>query len=87
MGVQLPAKNTEDAYAPFRELFAVTPSDSTTYDPPLRGIICTVAGNVAVKTAANTTAVTIAVLQGQLIPALITLVMSTNTTATVVGGR
>lgn len=87
MAVQLDYRDKDVANAPFQEVFAITPSDSTTYSPPLRGVIITVAGDIAIKTAANTTAVTIAVIKGQLIPALITHVMATNTTASSVGGR
>lgn len=87
MSVTDAATNKRDAYSPFQEIVTVTPSDSVPFSPPLRGVICTVAGNVAIKTEKNQTAVTVAMLQGQLLPAMITHVMSTNTTGTVVGGR
>lgn len=81
------ATGTSDAYAPFEELIQVTASDSTTYDPPLRGCIVEVAGDLAVNTIKGDSSVTITVLAGQLVPAMITQVLSTGTTATVICGR
>ena len=85
MAVTEEAQNTKDAYAPFEEMLAITPADATLYDPPLRGVIVTVAGNLRITTSKGTV-ITFAVFVGQLIPALITIV-GTATTATVVGGR
>lgn len=81
------ATNTRDAYAPFEELIQVTPSDATTYDPPLRGCIIETAGDIALETSKGDSSVTITVLAGQIIPALITKVLATGTTATAVCGR
>lgn len=77
---------TKDAHAPFSELKTITPLDATTYDPPLRGLIVSVAGDVVIETEKGLGSVTIAAIQGQIIPALITVV-NTATTATVIGGR
>jgi len=63
----------------------ITPSDSTTYSPPLDGILCTVAGNVAVLLSGDTAAVTWVCLAGVTYPGSIQKVMSTNTTGTVKG--
>ena len=81
------ATNTRDAYAPFEDLFQVTPSDATTYDPPLRGCIIEVAGDIAINPIKSASNVTISVLKGQLIPVLMTQVLATGTTATMVCGR
>ena len=81
------ATNTRDAYAPFEDLFQVTPSDATVYDPPLRGCIIEVAGDIAINPVKSASNVTISVLKGQLIPVLMTQVLSTGTTATMVCGR
>lgn len=86
MSVDKTAKNLNDAAAPFRAAVSITKSDSTVYDPPLRGLIVMTDGDVAIKTEKNETAVTITVKAGQLIPFIITHVMATGTTATVVGG-
>lgn len=81
------ATRTNDAYAPFEDMIQITASDVTEYDPPLRGCIVEVAGDLAlnpIKSAAN---VTISVLKGQLVPVIATQVLSTGTTATVSCGR
>lgn len=82
------ARNTLDAYAPFEEFLQVTPSDVTTYDPPLRGCIVESVGGGTdlVVTTTKGSSVTITVAAGQLIPALITMV-GASTTATVICGR
>ncbi|MCB0375518.1 MAG: hypothetical protein KDD04_06335 [Sinomicrobium sp.] len=81
------AVNTLDAYAPFEEVLQVTPSDSTTYSPPFRGCIVESDGDLAILPKKNTSSVTITVITGQMVPAMITKVLSTGTTATVVCGR
>lgn len=80
------ATNTRDAYAPFEEILQITPSDVTTYDPPLRGCIVEVAGDLELSTVKSGSDVTITVIVGQLVPAMIDQVKS-GTTATVVCGR
>ena len=82
-----PAEDSNAAYAPFTELIQVTASDVTTYSPALRGCIIETAGDIAVNTEKGDSSVTITVLAGQLIPALITQVLATGTTATMVCGR
>ena len=82
-----PAQRTLDAYAPFEDFIQITPSDSTEYDPPLRGCIIEVAGDLAmnpIKSAAN---ITLTVLKGQLVPVIMNQVLATGTTATVSCGR
>ena len=82
------AERTLDAYAPFEELLQVTPSNSTTYSPPLRGCIVESVGGGTdlVITTTKGSSVTITVAAGQLIPAMITVV-GASTTATVICGR
>ena len=80
------ATNTRDSYAPFEDLFQVTPSDATVYDPPLRGCIIEAAGDVVFKPIKSASNVTISVLKGQLIPVITTQVRAA-TTATLVCGR
>jgi hypothetical protein len=63
----------------------ITPSDSTTYSPPLNGLLCTVSGNVAVLLSGDTAAVTWVCTAGITYPGSIQKVMSTNTTGTVKG--
>lgn len=81
------ARKTLDAYAPFEDLIQITPSDATVYDPPLRGCIVEVAGDLAINPIKSSSNVTITVVAGQMIPVLMTQVLSTGTTATVVCGR
>ncbi len=81
------ATKTRDAYAPFEDLIQITASDVTTYDPPLRGCIVEVAGDLAVTPIKSAASVVITVLAGQLIPVMIDQVLATGTTATVVCGR
>jgi len=85
------AKRTRDAYAPFEEILQITPSDVTVFTPPLRGCIVEIAGDLVINTIKGDAAigvadVTITVLVGQVVPAIIDQVMAA-TTATVVCGR
>jgi hypothetical protein len=83
------ARNTLDAYAPFEELIQVTPSDSTTYDPPLRGcFVESIAGgsDLVLTPSKNSSSVTLTVIAGQLVPVIIDKV-GASTTATVLCGR
>ena len=82
------AQRTLDANAPYEELLQVTPSDVTTYDPPLRGCIVEAVGggtNLIITTTKGAS-VTITVIAGQEIKAMITKVGG-STTATVICGR
>lgn len=81
------ATRTRDSYAPFEDLIQITPSDVTTFDPPLRGCIVEVAGDLAISPIKSSSDVTITVLAGQMIPVLMDKVLATGTTATVVCGR
>lgn len=67
-------------------IVAVTPSDVTTYDPPLLGVrVGTTAGNV--KVVSNGATVTIpGVAVAETIPGKITKVFSTDTTAAGITG-
>ena len=80
------ARKTLDAYAPFEDLIQITPSDATVYDPPLRGCIVEVAGDLTINPIKSSSNVTITVVAGQMIPVLMTQVL-VATTATVVCGR
>jgi hypothetical protein len=62
---------------------AVTPSDTTTFDPPGRGLYVGVTGNVAVRMAGDLSVLTfIGVQGGTVLSICVDRVMSTNTTAT-----
>jgi len=85
------ATRTRDAYAPFEEILQITPSDVTVFTPPLRGCIVEVAGDLVLNlikgdAAIGVADVTITVLAGQVVPAIIDQVMAA-TTATVACGR
>lgn len=75
--------------APAGSLVAVTPSDSTIYTAPFRGLWVGTGGNVAIKTPGATAAVTLVnVPDGYLLAVKAEYVMSTNTTASdIVGMR
>ena len=61
---------------------AITKSDSTTYDPPLRGVYVGSVGDVAVLPVGNAAAVTfVGVPTGSYVWAVCTKVMSTGTSA------
>lgn len=82
------ARRTLDADAPYEEFLQVTPSNSITYDPPLRGcIIESVSGGTnLVITTTKGASVTITVAAAQEIKAMITVV-GASTDATVICGR
>lgn len=81
----MPAFKT--ATSPAVSQVAITKSDTTVYDPPLKALWVGGAGDVAVIAADDTAAVTISgVNGGQIIPVSISKVMSTNTTATLMVG-
>lgn len=66
---------------------AVTKSDSTVYNPPLRMLWVGGVGDVAVTLIGDTTAVTLsAVPAGTMLNVCVTKVMSTNTSATLITG-
>ena len=68
---------------PAPHLFAITPSDSTVFATPTRYIYVGGAGNVAIKGAGDTVAVTLtAVPVGTMLEVCAQQVMATNTTAT-----
>lgn len=82
----MPAKSiiTND---PFTKIVAVTKSDSTVYDPPLRGLWIGGAGNVAIVAFGDTDPQVLAgASAGQIIPGMISKVMSTDTTTTLMKG-
>ena len=77
------------ATSPAVSQVAITKSDTTVYDPPLKALWVGGAGDVAVIAVDDTAAVTIpGVNGGQIIPVMAKQVMATNTTATsIVGWR
>lgn len=63
-------------------IISITPSDATTYDPPLMGIrVGGTAGDVVVVSNGNTVTIS-GVNQAEIIPGNITQVKATGTTAT-----
>lgn len=82
------AKDSQKRRAPENELrvrsmLALTASDTNELVAVPKGLYCSVAGNVKVMFADDSTAVTIAVVAGQLYPFEIRQLFSTGTTATV----
>ena len=72
---------------PYDNGVAVTPSDSTTFDPVLDGFLVGVAGNVAVLFKGASAAVTLTgLLAGVIYPIRVSKIMATNTTATTMTG-
>lgn len=76
------------APGPGTQLVAITKSDTTVYNPPLRGLWVGGTGDVALLAIGSTVAVTLsAVPAGTLIDlVMIEKVMSTNTTASLMVG-
>lgn len=72
---------------PASSLIAVTPSDTTVYNPPLRGLYVGGTGNVAVVAASDTSSVTLnTVPAGTFVPVIASKVLATGTTATNIVG-
>ncbi len=68
--------------SPASSAAAVTPSDTTVYDPPGRALYVGATGNVAVRMAGGGQTVTFVNVQGgSTLPITVDMVMSTNTTA------
>ncbi len=83
------AQNTLDAYAPLEEFIAITPSNSTTYDPPLRACyVSDISGGatVVLTPVKNASTVTFTVAAGSWIPVMSSKV-NASTTATLICGR
>ncbi len=83
------ATNTRDAYAPLEEFLLITPSDVTTYNPPMRAcyVSATTGGAVLTITPVkNASSVSITVIDGGWIPVMASKI-NASTTATVVCGR
>ena len=67
---------------------AVTPSDSTVFTPPLVGLYVGGSGNLAVTMNDGTSVTFSAVPVGTFLPVSVSMVLATNTTATlIIGGR
>lgn len=71
---------------PYRKLTTITPSDVTTYDPPLDGVLVGGVGNLTVKDGAGQTVLLTAVPAGTLLPIEVSQIHSTGTTATLITG-
>lgn len=68
---------------PARKLVAVTPGDATVLPDDVRGLYIGGGGNIAIRAADDTTAVTLTgVLAGTFLPIAAVRVLSTGTTAT-----
>lgn len=76
--------NTSDSSAV--GVVAVTASDSTVFNPPLRGLYVGTTGAVAVTCPDLSTAVFTAVPAGLIIPVLCSKVLATGTTASTIIG-
>lgn len=74
---------------PYRQMFAITPSDSQTLKqqglPQLRALYVTVAGNLNYSLQRDAAPTTIPVTAGQTLRVYPKQIMSTGTTATVAG--
>lgn len=71
---------------PAEKLVAVTKSDATTYNPPLRSIYVGVSGNVAIVDLGGATITLVGLAAGVFHPVCAVKVMATNTTATNIVG-
>ncbi len=81
------SRNLLNKTAPSGRLKAITPSDTTVYDPPLYALYIGGTGAVAVVAAETGATVTFtAVPTGTILPIQVSKVMSTNTTATNIVG-
>lgn len=76
---------SSNATVPARKAVSVTPSDSTTYSPPLRALYVGTSGNVAVMAEDDTSSVTFVGVSG-ILPVSVTQVLSTGTTASDIVG-
>jgi len=67
---------------------AITPSDTTVYDPPLKALWVGGAGNLSVIASDDTAAVTISGINGgQIIPVMAKQVLAATTATSIVGWR
>lgn len=73
-------------YDSYRVVQAVTPNDSTVYDPPFEGVLVNGTGDLAVVDAAGNTVTITSVVAGQILPIMISKIMNTNTDATEIFG-
>lgn len=85
------AQGSLDAYAPLEEFIAITPSNSTTYDPPMRACyVSSISGGatVVLTPIKNTSAATatFTVVAGAWIPVMANKI-GASTTATLLCGR
>lgn len=71
---------------PAEAAVAITPSDATDLVTPVRGLVATVAGNVAVVSQKGGAAVTVPIAAGTVLPLRAVRVNATNTTATGIVG-
>jgi hypothetical protein len=69
----------------FAKTFAITPSDSADLTQPCEGLLVCAAGNVVFRNQAGSDVTITGAAAGQHIPVKVRRVMSTGTTATVVG--
>lgn len=71
--------------APVTRAFTITPHNTDEIDYVTTGVLCTVAGNAAVYFRNSSSSVTLALLAGVVYPFRLTRVLSTGTTATLIG--
>lgn len=71
---------------PLRRMQEITPSDATVYDPPLILVRCGGVGNLQVKDLEGNIVLISSVIAGDQIPGPFSMVMATNTTATLITG-
>lgn len=75
---------TLTAQQPYQKVTAVTPSDTTTYDPPLDAFVVGTDGNVVVVDGTGSE-VTIAAVAGAIYPIAVTKIMAATGAGDIVG--
>lgn len=87
LATQATVSNLEGASVPASATGVVTKSDATIYDPPLRFLTATGAGDIALVLSGSASTITLTVAANERITSLlISKVMSTGTTATGISG-
>lgn len=72
--------------SPAREIFAITPNDTTPLAKQPKALKFNVGGTVVIRAVDSTADVTITVLAGEILPVIVSYVKATGTTATGIHG-